>query len=463
MHGISPCASRHAWQGRERETNRPEQVRQTLTRVCDDPLTTLAGQRMSNDKLSSMEVHPSFPVSAVSSSVYAAIESRFKEIIERDAEISLSSSVSSSVSPFGCTFLADLIDAEKGLPPGSNTGGKSPSAMESSPTSAGCSVFVDTLTFTVSGVRFGYDVGAFRKWVERWSNEKLTIRGRSEKRFNGYPECWELGTFDRSESPFLGWVGVSTVTDNMRGRWCVHLTGAACEYLSFCEFNKLGLELLEYAGKITRVDLAYDDLDGKMSVEQVKEAYERGLFSMGGRNPQSSYIQNSHDKGDTFYVGSRTSGKLHRSYQKGKQLGCSVDKWVRHEEELKAISRVLPIEILFDPVKYFKGCYPEFYAHIPGLYVIIETKGRKLRNSIQKLINHSKQQAGRVIAYLSDKMHLSDSDIVNCLRAGVGKYPLRLFAIDWDEVLSYFWDRESSGVIDEEFWGDSIRQLGLEY
>jgi DNA relaxase NicK len=53
-------------------------------------------------------------------------------------------------------------------------------------------------------------------------------------------------------------------------------------------------------------------------------------------------------------VGKRKNGKLLRVYEKGKQLGDESSPWVRWELELHNRDRVIPWEVLLEPVQDFK-------------------------------------------------------------------------------------------------------------
>jgi phage replication initiation protein len=59
-------------------------------------------------------------------------------------------------------------------------------------------------------------------------------------------------------------------------------------------------------------------------------------------------------------VGKRKNGKLARIYEKGKQLGCPSNLWVRWEVELHSIDRTIPWEALTSPGVFVSGAYPCF-------------------------------------------------------------------------------------------------------
>ena len=325
------------------------------------------------------------------------------------------------------------------LPPGSNTGGKSPGAAESGTPALQMgakprySIQTDTLTFSLSGGCFGFDLTPARRWLMRWSGDVLTIGGKLRARYNGYAECWGIVLADGldPEAPPLGWLGVSRPGDSMRGRWCFHLTGAGCACVS--DWSCLVADAPAYFAKITRHDVAVDDLQGEHSVEFARRLWDEGAFALSGRPPSFEYIQTSHNAGDTFYVGKRESGKQLRVYEKGKQLagkGLEVSpdslSWVRWEVELRAKDRRIPFDSLLYPAAYLKGAYPDALAWVSGVGVMLSTLVEKSLLSLDRMIGFAKRQVGRLVRYCVDH-GLSADSIVDAVIASPGRYPLRLF------------------------------------
>ena len=322
-------------------------------------------------------------------------------------------------------FLSSLKSSEliRGVPPGSNTGGKF-AAISSD--HAGISVCIDTLTVSFDGSSFARDPRLFSKYLESFSNQSLTVGAPLSKRFNGYGSCWSLLPFDCSEQVELGWIGVSDSSDHMRGRWCIHLTAMGCSYITVSGGWHNFLKIQDFFAKITRCDIAVDDLSGSHSVTDAVLLYSEGAFSSGGRLPYSRMITSSHAKGDTFYVGSRANGKLCRIYEKGKQLGDPSSLWVRHELELRSKDRVIPFDVLVDPIPFFRGAYPVAYSWLPSFVSVkIPTKSR-FRITFSRLHTHVSRQSGRFINYLLSFSDMSPSDIVDFLRDRRGLFPSSL-------------------------------------
>ena len=338
--------------------------------------------------------------------------------------------------------LASNPDLARAVPPtpepipDSNTGVKV--LRTASADGEGFSVCIDTLTFSFAGCLFGYDVGAIRPWVSSWSGGALSVGGRLSQRYNGYPECWDivLGDGDNRESPSLGWVGMSWASDHMRGRCCIHLKAPACLLIN--DWSRLRGDMPVYQTRITRCDIALDDYEGIHRIEEAKSLWEAGAFVTSGFPPKCQQVINSNGSGDTFYVGSRSSDKYFRVYEKGKQLagskanladwsGC-ID-WVRWELELKGNCRVIPFDVLLSPLVYFKGAYPKALFWVASAAVSIETNLNKAKLTFSAMMTFAKHQVSRLVRYCSDS-GMTPIDIVESLIADPGRYPLRLFDVE---------------------------------
>lgn len=116
--------------------------------------------------------------------------------------------------------------------------------------------------------------------------------------------------------------------------------------------------------KITRVDLCYDDFEGKYITVDIADLWDNlDGFWCGGRAPLIQHLgawKRPSGKGRTFTVGDRTSGKYCRIYERGKKEGDKASPWVRAEVEFKSKDRYIPLDVLLEPSKYFIGAYPCF-------------------------------------------------------------------------------------------------------
>ncbi len=177
--------------------------------------------------------------------------------------------------------------------------------------------------------------------------------------------------------------------------------------------------------KITRIDLAHDDLNGDyLDVHVLDQMETDGLFHCGGAPHTIGHLGqwkygDPKNKGLTLNLGMRESGKFARFYEKGKKLGDKdgrYSNWVRAEVEFKATDRVIPFDVLKDPSSYFMGAYPVFadlfdYERIEKLEIVQKTAQITLVNSF----NWIKTQAGKYLSFYSSFM--SDAEILEMIKS----------------------------------------------
>lgn len=343
-------------------------------------------------------------------------------------------------------FLKSLTDSEKSgtgsvaaAPiPVSNTGIKSPVVAAVGPGMAvnesGYPVHIDWLTFTVDGAEFSGDIHNARKWLAWWSGELFTIGGKMGKRYNGYSECWDIVFSDGSDccGVMLGWVGVSQEGDHQRGRWCFSLTGTASSMIE--DWSKLVFYAQQVKNaRITRCDIALDDINGDHPLSEIVALHEAGAFLNGGRPPNLQRITNTNGSGDTVNIGSRSAGKVSRHYEKGRQLMGRkyIDDapltWVRHELELHGKNgRVVPWEVLMKPAEYLKGAFPKAFSWMGGGFLSISIIKEKSKIGLLRLFEHGRQQIGRLVNYCRDHLELDASIVLDRLAGKPGRYPAAL-------------------------------------
>ena len=128
--------------------------------------------------------------------------------------------------------------------------------------------------------------------------------------------------------------------DSQRGTSSIQLNAQACSLITDWPSLKAWCE--QNASKITRIDLAHDDMTGEvLTIAKGIQWLQDGLFSNNGVREGMSAIKGrliddlGSGDGKTLYVGNRKSGKMLRIYEKGKQLGDILSTWVRAEVELK--------------------------------------------------------------------------------------------------------------------------------
>ncbi|OZG70414.1 hypothetical protein BTA51_26010 [Hahella sp. CCB-MM4] len=215
----------------------------------------------------------------------------------------------------------------------------------------------------------------------------------------------------------------------------IYLTGEGCALVN--KFPEIWAKLREFCeqreGRITRLDVAHDDHNGRYSVHDVRKWYDEKLFksTAGGRQPEGHFIDDcGTDKGCTQYVGNRKwGGKYFRCYEKGKQLGEKASQWVRYEVEFRNRDRELPFEMLTNPKPFLAGAY-QCLAFISDVREVVKTISKKQRIIYRQAVDHAKTAVGKLLRYMTEKMGLAPeqiySDLVRMEGEGDKRYPSRL-------------------------------------
>lgn len=247
------------------------------------------------------------------------------------------------------------------------------------------------------------------------------ITAKREKGLNYYQESWLLGEK----------YGVVSF-GGQRNTMLVQITGTGCAAASDGWEYRLYRFLQDEAvrPRITRVDLAYDDLQGDYTVDLAHAENLEGRYSAGGRHP---YLERRGDwdrpdgSGRTLYVGKRTNGKYARIYEKGKEQGDKNHPWVRVEVELKSVDRIIPFEVLIESGAYFAGCYPAF-ERFRGIKTPqrIKTQQEQVSVTYDHLLHYASLQVGRFINFMTDVAKHTPDQIISLLRRPDGSLPDRL-------------------------------------
>lgn len=206
--------------------------------------------------------------------------------------------------------------------------------------------------------------------------------------------------------------------------------------------------------KITRLDIAYDDYEGKTTVLDYFQNLEEGGFCKTNQAPSWSFIQTGElqkltaeqqadwrkkhgwqkrydciaNGGNTLYVGSRKNGKMSRIYEKGKQMGSdSQPNWVRAELELRSVDRVIPLDALINTDGVFADAYPAF-QFVSQLRFTIETTPRKRKHTgalvAERLNRYCSQSYGKYLNFLRHIQELSSDEIINQLTKGLNPWDI---------------------------------------
>jgi phage replication initiation protein len=290
-----------------------------------------------------------------------------------------------------------------------------------------CGAFIDQVSFTVKLS----DVSS--AWVShegfaRLMSERLMrifgfgVTAKRDKGLNFYESAYVLGD---------GW-GFLCV-GGQRETFLVQVTGSGCAVAAEGWEKRLHAYLSRKStAKITRLDIAYDDYEGKKyTVDQAFNDYTGDRFTCGGRPPGCEMRGNwlRHDgKGRTFYVGARQSGKLLRVYEKGRQLGgpnSPLPDWVRVECEWHSVDRLLPLEMLIECGRYLAGAYPAL-RWIDRACSRVKTAAKAAMVSLAHYCESARRSYGQGIAVL--RSIYDDVEVLDMLtRPGV---PRRLVIPD---------------------------------
>lgn len=186
---------------------------------------------------------------------------------------------------------------------------------------------------------------------------------------------------------------------------------------------------------ITRVDLAHDVVDGRITVDQLDQMHTDGFFTNAHTTPDCQHAGNwkfPNGKGRTLYVGTRKAGKMFRGYEKGMEQGDTNSAWVRLEVELANKAMLIPFDVLLDPSAYFMGAYPKAFAHL-SLTVApqrVEIKRKTAEINLDASVKMVSQQVGKYIGVLAD--FFGAEELVAMVRDKMGRWPDRLKVPDAD-------------------------------
>lgn len=205
--------------------------------------------------------------------------------------------------------------------------------------------------------------------------------------------------------------------ESQKGRWLLQLNGKGCGLVNDWESVQ---ELLEgLAATISRVDLAVDFLDGEYSVDDAMTLYHEGAFINRGRNPELDTQGAWHEqgtKGRTMYVGKLKNGKTLCVYEKGAQLKMPDSKWTRFEVRLGNRDRVIPLDILTNPEKYFTGAYPALAHMLEAAAEEIPTVKEEVKGSLAHGLYHLERCYGKYIHQTLNATGCAMSELIEEIR-----------------------------------------------
>lgn len=222
---------------------------------------------------------------------------------------------------------------------------------------------------------------------------------------------------------FIAFGGNNTVVDRdgqevtKRPRMQFYITGDGCARVKDWErvYRVLSEELSHCYPRITRVDIAYDDHDGRRDTDFARDLYMAGAFAGNGRPPKGQYIDDMDTgQGCTMYVGTRQTGRYLRVYEKGKQLGDPNSRWVRWEIELSAKQYDIPLQVLVRARETLAGSY-QCLDWISNAKLIIQTAQKREKIEFQTLCMHGRRSYGKLIHYMISRRGMTPDQVVDQL------------------------------------------------
>lgn len=230
----------------------------------------------------------------------------------------------------------------------------------------------------------------------------------SGKGWNGYTHRVNIG--ENAEYGLIAYGG-----EKQRGTVHVELNATACTHIS--DWHTVQQWGESIGAKITRVDLAHDDMQAEIvSIAIARAWYEAGEFTSNGRPPDAHLIDDmGSGKGKTLYIGARTNGKLLRVYEKGRQLGDTSSPWVRVELELRNKNRFIPWDVLTTPTTYLAGGYP-CLAFLSAVQDKIRTITKAVQITIGSIVQYLRTAGGKSINVLM-QVHGGDAfAVINAIK-----------------------------------------------
>lgn len=235
----------------------------------------------------------------------------------------------------------------------------------------------------------------------------------------GYTHHFDVEDQDGNPCGFLAYGGNNDT-------FCLSITGSGTQTLSHQNYTRLQKTITALNGHITRIDLAHDCFHGEISLEDVMNWYDAGLFTSGaGRYPSAKHINDyGSGEGSSFYVGSRKSGKMLRAYEKGKQLGDKSSSWLRIELEIRRVDRDIPPEIITAASDYMSAAYKAL-SFLSQQQSYIETHKNTAAISYKHLEKYCKEAYGKLITFMGT-VYETPEEIINVLRREGEGLPRRL-------------------------------------
>ncbi|HAK7672626.1 TPA: replication initiation factor family protein [Salmonella enterica] len=195
----------------------------------------------------------------------------------------------------------------------------------------------------------------------------LSVGPVRSRGMQGYTHSCRLFSADGQHE--CGWLMFGG--NNQKGTVHVQISGAGCRYLFMHTTPYLLWNTLRGLGvtRLSRIDLCFDDFTGNFDTAYALTAYKDRAFltGKGGRVQVLDVrrpVVGDTLKGDTVYVGGRTSQIYWRIYDKALEQNIEGVTWYRSEVELKKVT----VDVLSNVDAYFAGIC-DFSASVLSKYI----------------------------------------------------------------------------------------------
>ncbi|HEY4557760.1 MAG TPA: replication initiation factor domain-containing protein [Enteractinococcus sp.] len=230
--------------------------------------------------------------------------------------------------------------------------------------------------------------------------------------------------------------GTYTARIELTGDGCKSLTAASCGHAK--RWLELRAKLESCGGRLTRVDVAADDLVGNYPIKLAQTWYSSGEFDNRGQRPKAQFIDD-YDSGDgkTLYIGGKKSEKQLRVYEKGREQGDRESPWVRYEAQFRASNRKeLPLDLLRDPASYLLGAYPVLnFLHCVATR--IEITKAAVSATWKSARRHLRRQYGATLNWIFRQCATADelrTVIASCTSQKLPAWATGDAAANWPEI-----------------------------
>lgn len=277
----------------------------------------------------------------------------------------------------------------------------------------------------------GYDLldricrGAIDQFVTRFNHSINSAGNEWTMREN---PCGKFGYKYSGDLLVNGIHGGVVAWGAKNGGCYVSISGSAMAYIDLKALYEMLVQMRGIA--LTRVDLAVDYYQGEYTCDDAFDLWKQGGFKASrGKAPKVSWVMSGgeydreqdsveYTSGRTLYVGDRKNGKCIRIYEKGLQLKDEEHpNWVRWEVQLGNKGRIIPLEIIVQPSKFFKGSYPclESMCKEEEEVFIVATKKRVYTKVIKKMIANLRTATSKRLCFLRNGVGMPDAEILDTL------------------------------------------------